>query len=183
MKFLIVDRCLDKALSECPKVEMFADSSLILPGRPVFLPDFAEGGRIEILPCFRISRLGKNIAPRFAYRYFDSMTLAARIIPPGATERDNVILSAFDGSITLGKWITCGADGIIRTSICNDSVSLDSKILKINETIAILSRYMTLKNGDIIAPCHIETDLTAMVDLTLSCSLNEMENVLNLRIK
>ena len=58
-----------------PVIFTKADSALLTRGKPFFVPD--NLGRIdyEAEVVVRISRLGKNIATRFAHRYYDAVTV------------------------------------------------------------------------------------------------------------
>ena len=60
---------------KAPVIFTKADSALLKPGRPFFVPD--DMGRIdyEAELVIRICRLGKNIPERFAHRYYDAVTV------------------------------------------------------------------------------------------------------------
>jgi 2-keto-4-pentenoate hydratase/2-oxohepta-3-ene-1,7-dioic acid hydratase in catechol pathway len=47
------------------------ESALTRDGKPFFVPDFAERFDYETEIVVRINKLGKNIAERFAHRYYD----------------------------------------------------------------------------------------------------------------
>ena len=51
------------------------ESAVIRENKPFFVPDFAERFDYETELVVRINRLGKNIPKRFAYRYYDEVTL------------------------------------------------------------------------------------------------------------
>lgn len=51
------------------------DSSIIQPGKPFFVPDFANRFEYETEIVVRISRVGKDISERFAHRYYDEVTV------------------------------------------------------------------------------------------------------------
>ena len=50
------------------------DSSIIQPGKPFFVPDFAPQFVMHPAIALRVNRLGKNVASRFAHRYYDIAT-------------------------------------------------------------------------------------------------------------
>ena len=94
-----------------PTVFMKPETALLKDGKPFFLPHFSERIEHEAEVAVRICRLGKNIAPRFAYRYYDALTvgvdftardLQARLREQGAPWE---IAKAFDGSAALGTWV------------------------------------------------------------------------------
>ena len=51
------------------------ESALIREGKPFFVPDFAERFEYETEIVVRINRLGKDVAERFAHRYYDELTV------------------------------------------------------------------------------------------------------------
>ena len=54
-----------------PVIFMKPDSAILKDGKPFFIPDFSKEIHYETELVVRINRLGKNIAPRFANRYYD----------------------------------------------------------------------------------------------------------------
>lgn len=54
---------------------MKPDSALLKDSKPFFIPDFSQQVDYETELVVRINRLGKNIAPRFASRYYDAVTV------------------------------------------------------------------------------------------------------------
>ena len=53
-----------------PVIFMKPDSAILKDGKPFFIPDFSDEVHYETEVVVRICRLGKNIAPRFANRYY-----------------------------------------------------------------------------------------------------------------
>ena len=62
-----------------PVVFMKPDSSLLKKNKPFFLPDFSDEIHYETEVVIKISKLGKSIEPRFAYRYYDEVTVGIDI--------------------------------------------------------------------------------------------------------
>ena len=58
-----------------PVIFMKPDSAILKDGKPFFIPDFSKEIHYETELVVRINRLGKNIAPRFANRYYDAVTV------------------------------------------------------------------------------------------------------------
>ena len=58
-----------------PVIFMKPDSAILKDGKPFFIPDFSNEIHYETELVVRINRLGKNIAPRFANRYYDAVTV------------------------------------------------------------------------------------------------------------
>lgn len=143
-----------------PAVTLVADSALVMPGRPVFLPDFAERWRADVFIAARISRLGKGLAPKFASRYFDTVTLAMRLVPEDA---DALLAShglstgidgLFDGAVTLGRFLPSGivGQGAVM-SVGGKEVSVDAAAEELDKAVSAVSNLATLKTGDLIMTC------------------------------
>lgn len=136
------------------------DSSISLGGRPVFLPEISRRWTMQISPAFRISRLGKTISERFAGRYYDAVTLAARLLPldliDSLENKQSPLATAFDGAVSLGEWIQKEVFGepIALKAIVGSSeqeVILPGNLTGCaDKAIALLSRSFILKNGDVI---------------------------------
>lgn len=58
-----------------PVIFMKPDSAILKDGKPFFIPDFSNEIHYETELVVRINRLGKNIASRFADRYYDAVTV------------------------------------------------------------------------------------------------------------
>ena len=58
-----------------PVIFMKPDSAILKDSKPFFIPDFSNEIHYETELVVRINRLGKNIAPRFANRYYDAVTV------------------------------------------------------------------------------------------------------------
>ena len=58
-----------------PVIFMKPDSAILKDGKPFFIPDFSNEVHYETELVVRINRLGKNIASRFAHRYYDAVTV------------------------------------------------------------------------------------------------------------
>ena len=65
----------NESLPKEPVIFMKPDSALLKDSKPFFIPDFSKRMDYETELVVRICRLGKNIAPRFAHRYYDAVTV------------------------------------------------------------------------------------------------------------
>lgn len=144
---------------EIPRSYLMADSSILFTGRPFFVPDFAQGFVATPSIAVRTGRLGKCIAPKFAYRYWDAMTAAFSVC---ACQSDTLQLTAldraFDGSAILGDWVTVEdlddplhqvvevmVDGTVVSSHC-----LADMRWSLDDMIAGVSSRCSIKMGDVI---------------------------------
>lgn len=141
-----------------PSLTLTTDSSAVRDNRPVFLPEMSQRWRCDFMPAYFISRLGKTISQRFAGRYFEKMTVAARFVPldllpasGDSTPRATAWVTAFDGAIAIGKAVE--AADIINAEIKSPGNSITATAAtEIDRAISLLSSIMTIKTGDIIIP-------------------------------
>lgn len=149
---------------EEPVVFLKPDSSLLKNNKPFFLPDFSKDIQYEIEVVVKISRLGKGIESRFASRYYDEVTVGLDITARDIQSRlSNAQLpwelsKCFDGAAPLGKFIPAGSVNNIdnlnfRLDINGNTVqkgNTSDMIFSINEIVSFVSRFFTLKTGDLI---------------------------------
>ena len=149
---------------ESPVIFTKADSSLLKDGKPFFVPD--DMGRIdyETEIVVRICRLGKAIPACFAYRYYDDVTVGidftARDLQKQLREKGLPweLCKGFDGAATIGNWVP--VDKFRNIQALQFHLDINGKtvqqgctsdmIFKIDEIIEYISKYFTLKTGDII---------------------------------
>ena len=96
--------------SEEPVVFSRADSALLKDGKPFFIPDFAADCRCQAELVVRLSRLGKSIPERFAYRYYDAVTVGIGFTAGALLERCRreglpwELATGFDGAAAVGRF-------------------------------------------------------------------------------
>ena len=150
-------------LSE-PTIFMKSDSSLLKDGKPFFIPDFSSEIHYETELVVKIDRLGKNIAERFAHRYYTEVTVGidftARDLQWKLREQGLPweLSKAFDNSAVVGTFVPVEQVG----SISNLPFHLDingkivqkgntqDMLFSVDKIIAYVSRFFTLKIGDLI---------------------------------
>lgn len=138
------------SLNPSLEVDFHPDSAMILPGRPLFLPDFGGPWRGRVHMAVRICRLGKNIGVKFASRYYDAVALALRVVECVEGEFAGV-LSGMDSTLVHGEWLDSSiANGPIRIACGDVEESVAPVGAMIAEAINKVSVYTTLKMGDII---------------------------------
>jgi fumarylpyruvate hydrolase len=155
-----------------PAIFLKPDSALLKDGKPFFIPDFSNQVEYEAELVLKINRLGKNIAPRFAHRYYNEVTVGidftARDIQKRQRETGGPweICKAFDGSAAVGDFMPLEQAGNIND--LNFMLKLNEKtvqqantsemIFSVERIIAYVSRFFTLKIGDLIftgTPCGV----------------------------
>lgn len=171
---------------EEPVIFTKADSALLKDSKPFFLPD--ELGRIdyETELVVRICRLGKSIPQRFAHRYYDAVTVGIDFTARDLQNRLRAegkpwdLCKGFDGSAAIGEWVSIEKFRDIqaihfRLDINGNTVQegcSSDMLFKVDEIIAYISQWFTLKTGDIlytgtpagVGPVHINDHLTGWLE-------------------
>lgn len=170
MKAIALRRHLAQPVVIPPAVDVIVDSAIVLPGRPLFLPDCAPGWTVRLYVAVRVSRLGKGVSAKFAPRYYDSLTLALRLMPQGWPETGGLD-GLFDNALALGQWLPATEDPI-TIAYGNTSLTITPAELLTDEAVATVSTYATIKQGDVIMPCSLPVQLSVALGDTVACTLN-----------
>ena len=188
MNYIQHNKELDGALykTEAPVLFTKADSSLLKSGKPFFVPDFMGRIDYEAELVIRICRLGKNIPQRFAHRYYDAVTVGidftARDVQQQLREKGLPwdLSESFDGAAAIGEWVSkdkfLGVQALrfhldINGQTVQEGCTADM-VFGIDEIVAYISQYFTLKTGDVIftgtpagvGPVHIDDHLEGYVE-------------------
>ena len=123
------------------------DSCLLNGRKPFFVPEWSQ--EIGVTPCMilRVSRLGKEIAPKFASRYYDAVAPGEDFIVMdkarelAAAGRPWTQAIAFDYSLAIGEWMDKGD----RLKVIGDRLLMSPE-----EAIEQASKVMTIRQGDLI---------------------------------
>lgn len=164
-----------------PVIFTKADSALLKPGKPFFIPDFMGRIDYEAEVVVRICRLGKTIPQRFAHRYYDALTLGidftARDLQKRLREKGMPweVCKGFDGSAAIGQWVDKGR--FLNLEALPFHLDINGQTVQqgctadmlfgIDALIAYISQFFTLKTGDIlytgtpvgVGPVHIDDHL------------------------
>jgi len=140
------------------------DTALLPKRNPFYYPDFTKDLHHELELVVRISRLGKNISERYANEYYNEVGLGidftARDLQQECKEKGLPweIAKAFEHSAPLGeKFISKTklnlADSSFELLKNGESVQVGhvkDMIFTIDQLIAYVSQFMTLKIGDLL---------------------------------
>ena len=147
-----------------PVIFLKPDTALLAKKMPFFYPDFSQDIHYEAEVVVRINRVGKNIAEKFAHKYYSEISLGvdftARDLQAKYKEKGLPWerAKAFDGSAPVGKFIDISK----LQDINNLDFSLNinntlkqkgntvSMLFSIDAIIAYVSKFFTLKIGDLI---------------------------------
>ena len=151
-------------LSE-PAIFMKSETSLLKDGKPFFIPDFSSDMQYEAEIVVKINRLGKWISRKYACRYYDEITVGIDMTARDLQQKlrkDGLpweISKSFDYSAVIGKFVSLRSEGLNIDTIpfrldINDKTVQEGNtadmIFKTDEIIEYVSRFITLKMGDLI---------------------------------
>ena len=171
MKFICVGRNyadhikeLDNKKPKDPVLFLKPQTAIINKGQPFFIPSFSNEVHYELELIIRVNRLGKFIQKKFSHKYYDEIGLGIDF-----TARDMQLelknkglpwekAKAFDGSCLIGDWKNKkdfnNIDNIDFRLTKNDEIVQHSNtslmLWKVDELIEYISKFFTLKIGDII---------------------------------
>ncbi len=169
-----------------PVIFLKPDSALLKDGKPFFIPDFSNDVQYETELVVRICRLGKSISERFAHRYYDAVTLGidftARDLQRQARAVGNPwdLSKGFDNSAVIGDFVPAERFGDLQKlrfhlDINGNTVQRGytaDMLFRVDEIIAYVSRFYTLKMGDLlytgtpvgVGPVHIDDHLQGYLE-------------------
>lgn len=147
-----------------PVIFLKADSALLNQGKPFFVPDWSERVDYEAELVVRICRLGKGIPQRFAHRYYDAVTVGIDFTARDMQQQARgeglpwTICKGFDGSAVVGQFVPIPPvteNGGLRFHLDVNGQTVQQgnsadMLYSVDELIAYLSRFFTLRTGDLI---------------------------------
>ena len=149
---------------EKPVIFMKPDSAILKDGKPFFIPEFTQRVDYETELVVRICRLGKHIAPRFAHRYYDAVTVGIDFTARDLQDDFRAkglpweLCKGFDDSAVLGNFVPVEKFSDIQDLHFHLDVDGETvqrghtadMLFKVDEIIAYVSQFCTLKIGDIL---------------------------------
>jgi len=155
---------LNNTLPDEPVVFSKPDTALLRNGNPFYIPDFAKEFHHEVELVIRISKPGKSIAPEFAHRYYDELGIGidftARDLQRKLREKGLPWekSKAFDGSAAISGFVPKSKFPDIQNINFRLDINGETRqrgnsslmIFKVDEIISHISKYFTLKIGDLI---------------------------------
>lgn len=147
-----------------PVIFIKPDSAVLPNEQAFFIPDFTNDVHYELEVLVKIRKVGKHIQQKFAHRYYDEISLGIDF-----TARDlQAELKAkglpwekakgFDGAAVIGKWVPKSRYkdlGKLSFFLYKNGEEVQEghtelMLWKIDELIAYISRFFTLKKGDVL---------------------------------
>jgi 2-keto-4-pentenoate hydratase/2-oxohepta-3-ene-1,7-dioic acid hydratase in catechol pathway len=171
MKLICIGRNYAQHISELknekpsePVIFLKPDTAILLKKQPFFIPDFSDEVHHEIEVLVKINRVGKHIDSKFAYKYYDQIGLGIDFTARDLQKKlkDKGLpwekSKAFDGSAVVGKWVSKSnfddldnlPFSLHKNNTIVQSSSTKDMLWTIDEIIAYVSQFFTLKIGDVI---------------------------------
>ena len=193
MKIICVGRNYQKHINELgnkksdsPVLFLKPETSIIQKKQPFFIPSFTNEVHFEVEILIKISRLGKSILPKFSKKYFTEIGLGIDFTARDIQKKlkKNGLpwekSKSFDGSALIGKWVNKSEIrdlnnlnfSLFKNGEKVQSGNTSEMIWKIDELISEISKFFTLKIGDIIftgtpagvGPISRDDKLTGYID-------------------
>lgn len=147
-----------------PVVFMKPDSAILLKQHPFVLPEFSNEVHHEIELIVKINKVGKYIEPKFAHKYYDEISVGIDFTARDLQDQLKAKglpwekAKAFDGSAVIGEFVSkeqfASLENVNFELIKNGAVAQKGNsslmLWKIDELVAYVSQFFTLKIGDII---------------------------------
>jgi 2-keto-4-pentenoate hydratase/2-oxohepta-3-ene-1,7-dioic acid hydratase in catechol pathway len=147
-----------------PVVFMKPDSAVLLKQHPFVLPEFSNDVHHEIELIVKINKVGKYIEPKFAHKYYDEISVGIDFTARDLQDQLKAKglpwekAKAFDGSAVIGEFVSkdqfASLEDVNFELIKNGAVAQKGNsslmLWKIDELVAYVSQFFTLKIGDII---------------------------------
>ncbi|CAI8218608.1 MAG: Ureidoglycolate lyase [Flavobacteriaceae bacterium] len=155
---------LENERPSAPVVFLKPDTSVLLKKQPFFIPHFSKQVQHEVELLIKITKVGKHIDKKFAHKYYDEIGLGidftARDLQQQLKQKGLPWekAKAFDGAAVIGKFVSKNQfeslDTISFSLKKNDQVvqqgNSSQMLWKFDELIEYVSKYFTLKIGDVI---------------------------------
>ena len=171
MKIICVGRNYDNHIKELKNVKpkspvlfLKPDTCILKNNQPFFFPKFSKNIEHEVEILVKIKKIGKNINKKFAHKYYDEISLGIDFTARDLQQKLKLEglpwekSKAFDFSALIGKWFFksqfSNIDELDFKLLKNGKVTQEGNtnkmIWKIDHLIEEISKFFTLKIGDIV---------------------------------
>jgi acylpyruvate hydrolase len=147
-----------------PVLFLKPDSAILRNNDPFYLPDFSNDIHYEVEIVLKISKIGKNIEAKFAHKYYDEVGIGidftARDLQSKLKEKGLPWekAKAFNGSAPISDFVNKEELGDMKNLKFNLKINGETRqsgdtammLWNFDEIIAEMSKYFTLKKGDLI---------------------------------
>jgi 2-keto-4-pentenoate hydratase/2-oxohepta-3-ene-1,7-dioic acid hydratase in catechol pathway len=147
-----------------PVVFLKPDSAILLKQHPFVIPEFSQDVHHEVEILVKINKIGKYIDQKFAHTYYDEIGLGIDFTARDLQSKLKAKglpwekAKSFDGAAVVGEFFPksqfSNLDAINFKLLNNQEIvqmgNTQNMLWKIDELIAYVSQFFTLKIGDII---------------------------------
>jgi len=147
-----------------PVVFLKSDSSILKNNKSFFIPEFSSNIHYEAEIVLQICKVGRSIAPKFAHRYYDKVTICIDFTARDLQAKQSKagmpwdISKSFDGAAPLGKFypkdrfrdLNNLSFILDKNGITVQQGNSSNLIFGFDIIISYISKYFTLKTGDLI---------------------------------
>ncbi len=147
-----------------PIIFLKPDSAVLPKNSPFVIPSFSNDVHYEVEVLVKISKVGKHIEEKFAHKYYEEIGLGIDFTARDVQEKCKTKglpwekAKAFDGSAVIGNFLPKSQfDNVnnISFSLLKNDIKVQQgntslMLWKIDELIAYVSQFFTLKTGDVI---------------------------------
>tara|TARA_B100000945_G_scaffold277819_1_gene243247 strand:+ start:261 stop:869 length:609 start_codon:yes stop_codon:yes gene_type:complete len=139
------------------------ETAIPIKGQPFFLPDFSKNIEHEIELVLKINKAGKFIQEKYSEKYYNEISVGIDFTARDVQEKMKKkglpweIAKCFDGSAVVGKFIPISE---LNKNNLNFSLKKNGNTLQagnsknmihnFDKIISFISKFITLKKGDLI---------------------------------
>ena len=187
---------LDNKRPDSPVIFLKPETSIIHKKQPFFIPNYSNNIQFEVEIIVQISRLGRSISPQFSHKYYNEIGLGidftARDIQNDLKKNGLPWEKAkgFDGSAQISKEFINKKS--LKLEDINFSLNLNNSLMQkgnsnnmifsFDQIISYISKYFTLRAGDLIYTGTPSGVGKVEIGDSLSCFINGRE-MLKVNIK
>lgn len=146
-----------------PVIFLKPDTAVLKNNTPFYHPEFSSNIHFEVEVLLKISKEGKYIDPKFAHKYYDEIGLGidftARDLQQKCKEKGLPweIAKAFNGSAPISEFVSKSEFDLNNLNFSlkqngelKQQGNTSMMLFSFDEIIAHISKYFTLKKGDVI---------------------------------
>ena len=140
------------------------DTALLRDNQPFYYPDFSHDIHFEVEIVLKISKIGKNIEEKFAHKYFEEIALGIDFTARDLQSKLKAkglpwdLAKGFDGSAPISNFVNkMDFENINELNFSlqqNGEIRQDGNtkmmLWNMSQQIAFMSKYFTLRSGDLI---------------------------------
>jgi len=148
---------------EAPLLYIKPDTAVHNRELPLYIPDFTTDLRGQAVLLIKISKQGKCISDRFASKYYEQVSLGLALTAYDrqkelqAAARPWELATAFDGSMVVGSFLPIHLLQQETVAVFSENgavieqLPLQQTLQRLPLALQIVSEYLTLRTGDLLA--------------------------------